>query len=239
MTGATAAPAGRTERDLVVGPWRVDVATALPAPGESLSAAARRLAERVAATRMGLPAGAVRVASLLPSGRPIASAEGGLLPLSVSMAHERGLVGAAVCDGAGVGIDIIDTSVVRAGLDHWLDDGERAAASSGMVWGAKEAAYKAAGLDAAFRPLRVSIEPSGDSEFSWTLRDEWRTATGTGRFLKTGRYLVAVACTHEARRPLPPRLEEGSPIGIDAPTAFLPPTRPSDAASAPLDPPSA
>ena len=239
MTGATVAPAGRTERDLVVGPWRVDVATALPAPGESLSAAARRLAERVAATRMGLPAGAVRVASLLPSGRPIASAEGGLLPLSVSMAHERGLVGAAVCDGAGVGIDIIDTSVVRAGLDHWLDDGERAAASSGMVWGAKEAAYKAAGLDAAFRPLRVSIEPSGDSEFSWTLRDEWRTATGAGRFLKTGRYLVAVACTHEARRPLPPRLEEGSPIGIDAPTAFLPPTRPSDAASAPLDPPSA
>ena len=236
MTGATTAPAGRTQRDLVVGAWRVDVGTALPAPGESLSAAARRLAERIAATRMGLPAGAVRVASLLPSGRPIASAEGSLLPLAVSMAHERGLVGAAVCAGPGVGIDIIDTTVVRAGLDHWLDDGERTAASPGMVWGAKEAAYKAAGLDAAFRPLRVSIEPSGDGTFSWTLRDEWRTASGTGRFLETGRYLLAVACTHEARRLSPPRPEEHHPIGIDASPACLPPARPSVAASGPLVP---
>lgn len=194
MTSAAAAACGRMERDFVVGAWRVDVATAAPTPGESLSAAARRLAERIIADRVGLPLVSVRVASLLPSGRPVVSAEAGMLPLSVSVAHERGLVGAAVCDGAGVGIDIVDVSVDRAGLDHWLDEAERAVAAPGMIWAAKEAAFKSAGLDTTFRPLRVSIEPIGVVAFSWTLRDAWRTVCGAGRFLDAGRHLVAVAC---------------------------------------------
>lgn len=207
MTAAAVVATGRVERNLLVGGWTVDVGTAVPAPGESLSAAARRLAERIVAERHGLPAGAVRVASLLPSGRPIVSDDSGVMTLSVSMAHERGFVGAAICDGTGVGIDIVDTTVVRAGLDHWLVDAELAAASPGMVWAAKEAAYKAAGLDATFRPLRVRIEPSGDGRFFWTLRDDWRTAEGTGRFLEAGRYLLAVACTDTARRSSPGRSE--------------------------------
>jgi len=207
MTAAAVALTGRVERDLVVGNRRVDVGTAIPAPGESLSAAARRVAERLVAARFGLPPVAVRVATLLPSGRPIVSADSGVMQLSVSMAHERGLVGAAVCAEAGVGIDIVDTTVVRAGLDHWFVGAERAAASPGMVWAAKEAAYKAAGLDAAFRPLRVSIEPMGDGTFSWAFRDEWREASGTGRFLEAGRYLLAVACTHSSRRPSAGRSE--------------------------------
>ncbi len=207
MTAAAVAPTDRVERNLLVGEWAVDLGTAVPAPGESLSAAARRLAERIVADRIGLPAMEVRVASLLPSGRPIVLASSGVMRMSVSIAHERGLVGAAICAGAGVGIDIVDTTAVRAGLDHWLVDAERVAASPGMVWAAKEAAFKAAGLDAAFRPLRVSIEPSGDGMFSWTLRDEWRTATGAGRFREAGRYLLAVACTHMARRPSPGRSE--------------------------------
>ena len=199
MTAAAAAREGRVERDLAVGAWRVDVGTAVPAPGESLSGAARRLAERIVADRLGLPAVAVRVASLLPSGRPIVSADSGVMPLSVSIAHERGLVGAATCEGAGVGIDIVDTTALRTGLDHWFDAAERAVASPGMVWAAKEAAYKAAGLDTPFRPLRVSVEPVGAGAFAWTLRDAWNTATGTGRFLEVGRHLLAVACTDSAR----------------------------------------
>lgn len=199
MTSTSATPSGRFDRDVVVGDRRVDIATAVPAPGESLTAAARRLAERLVAERVGLPAVAVRVASLLPSGRPIVSAEAGILPLSVSLAHERGLVGAAVCAGAGVGIDIVDLSAVRVGLDHWLDDTERAVASPGMVWAAKEAGYKAAGLDAAFHPLRVSIDPMADHAFVWTLRDDWHTLSGAGRFLEAGRYLLAVACTDPVR----------------------------------------
>lgn len=211
MTSAPVAPCGRMERDFVVGPWRVDVATAVPAPGESLSAAARRLAERIIADRVGLPVVSVRVASLLPSGRPVVSAEAGILSLSVSVAHERGLVGAAVCDGAGVGIDIVDVSLVRAGIDHWLDDAERAVAAPGMIWAAKEAAYKSAGLDTTFRPLRVSIEPIDAAAFSWTLRDEWRTVRGTGRFLDAGRHLVAVACAEASSEVSPERTEQGGP----------------------------
>jgi len=207
MTAAAVALTGRVERDLVVGNWRVDVETAITAPGESLSAAARRVAERLVAARIGLSAVAVRVATLLPSGRPVVSADSGVMRVSVSMAHERGLVGAAVCAEAGVGIDIVDTTVVRAGLDHWLVGAERAAASPGMVWAAKEAAYKAAGLDAVFRPLRVSIEPEGDGTFSWALRDEWREVSGTGRFLEAGRYLLAVACTHSSLQPSTGRFE--------------------------------
>jgi 4'-phosphopantetheinyl transferase EntD len=207
MTAAAVVATGRVGLKIVVGGWAVDVATVVPAPGESLSAAARRLAERIVAGRHGLPAGAVRVASLLPSGRPIVSDDSGVMALSVSMAHERGLVGAAVCEGAGVGIDIVDTTVARTGLDHWLVDAELAAASPGMVWAAKEAAYKAAGLDATFRPLRVTIAPSGDGSFSWTLRDDWRSAAGVGRFLEAGRYLLAVACTDTARRSSPGRSE--------------------------------
>jgi hypothetical protein len=169
------------------------------------------LAERVVADVTGLPVDAVRVASLLPSGRPVVSTDTGILPLSISMAHERGLVAAAVCERAGVGIDIVDTTVVRAGLDHWLDSVERATGSPGMVWGAKEAAYKAAGLDASFRPLRVSVEPAEDGTFAWTLRDEWQTASGAGRFLNNGRFMLAVACTHAPRRTSGERPEARGP----------------------------
>lgn len=203
---ASAAAAGSIDREVCVGAWRVDVGTAVPLPGESLSSAARRLAERVAAVRLAVPTATVRVASLLPSGRPIVSAEAGILPLSVSMAHERGLVAAAVCDGAGVGIDVVDASIVRAGLDRWLDPTERGLASPGMIWGAKESAYKAAGVDVAFHPLHVAITPIGEGAFSWTLREEWHSVRGAGRILPVGRFLVAVACTDE------PRAEGGASV---------------------------
>ena len=196
MMAGRGAVADRIERGLIVGAWSVEIGIATPAPGESLSGAARRLAERVVAEVTGLPAAGVRVASLLPSGRPIVTSDDGLLSLAVSVAHERRLVCAAVCAGAGIGIDVVDTSAARAGLDSWLNDAERAAASPAMIWAAKEAAYKAAGLDAVFRPLGVAVEPSDDGTFAWTLRDDWRTVSGMGRFLEVGCHLVAVACTH-------------------------------------------
>ena len=196
MMAGRGAVADRIERGLIVGAWSVEIGIATPAPGESLSGAARRLAERVVAEVTGLPAAGVRVASLLPSGRPIVASDDGLLALAVSVAHERRLVCAAVCAGAGIGIDVVDTSAARAGLDSWLNDAERAAASPAMIWAAKEAAYKAAGLDAVFRPLGVAVEPSDDGTFAWTLRDDWRTVSGMGRFLEVGCHLVAVACTH-------------------------------------------
>ena len=97
-----------------------------------------------------------------------------------------------------LGFKLDDYYLRRAGLDYWLDDAERAAASPAMIWAAKEAAYKAAGLDAVFRPLGVAVEPSDDGTFAWTLRDDWRMVSGTGRFFEVGCHLVAVACTHAA-----------------------------------------
>jgi 4'-phosphopantetheinyl transferase EntD len=215
MMAGRGAVADRIERGLIVGAWSVEIGIATPAPGESLSSAARRLAERVVAEVTGLPVAGVRVASLLPSGRPIVASDDGLLALAVSVAHERRLVCAAVCAGAGIGIDVVDISAARAGLDSWLNDAERAAASTAMIWAAKEAAYKAAGLDAVFRPLGVAVEPSDDGTFAWTLRDDWRTVSGMGRFLEVGCHLVAVACTHTPRRPTSDRLEARSPTDQD------------------------
>jgi 4'-phosphopantetheinyl transferase EntD len=203
MTATRAAGDG-IECGLAVGDRLVDVGFAVPVPGESLSAAARRLAERLVARRAGLPGAAVRVAALLPSGRPVATGPDGILPVSVAMAHERRFVGAAVCDASGVGIDIVDPAAVRAGLDHWLDAAERGCAGSvtpGMLWAAKEAAYKAARLDASFRPLAVSVEPDGDEGFTWRLQDDWRAAHGQGRFLDRGGHLVAVACSAATDEP--------------------------------------
>lgn len=211
MIAGQGAVADRIERGLVVGAWSVEIAIATPFPGESLSSAAMRLAEWVVAGVTGLPVAVVRVASLLPSGRPIVASDDGPLALAVSVAHERRLVCAAVCAGAGIGIDVVDTSAARAGIDYWLDDAERAAASPAMIWAAKEAAYKAAGLDAVFRPLGVAVEPSDDGTFAWTLRDDWRTVSGTGRFLEVGCHLVAVACTHTPRRPTSDRPESRAP----------------------------
>jgi phosphopantetheinyl transferase (holo-ACP synthase) len=209
MMAGQAAFADRIERGLIVGAWSVEIGFATPAPGESLSSAGRRLAERVVAEMTGLPAAVVRVASLLPSGRPVVASDEGLLSLAVSVAHERRLVCAAVCAGAGIGIDVVDTSAARAGLDYWLDDAERAAASPAMIWAAKEAAYKAAGLDAVFRPLGVAVEPSNDGTFAWTLRDDWRTVSGMGRFLEVGCHLVAVACTDSPQCPSVDRSGQG------------------------------
>lgn len=212
ITGAPGAPARHGARlgtrEILVGGMRVAVATAIPAPGAALSVAARRLAEALVADCIGAAARGVRVASLLPSGRPVASGPEGLLALSVSLSHERGLVAAAVADGTSVGIDVVDGSAVRPGLEHWLEESERASdASPGMLWAAKEAAYKAAGIDAPFRPRAVAVEADGEG-FSWRLTDRWREVCGAGRFLADGRHLLAVACV--SVRP-GPGIEGGAP----------------------------
>ncbi|RLS36038.1 MAG: hypothetical protein DWH79_00605 [Planctomycetota bacterium] len=195
---------GHVERGLVIGDWRIDAAFSVPAPGESLSAAARRLGEAVVAAHAGLPRHGVRIASLLPSGRPVAMGDAGLLEVSVSLAHERGMVGAAVCSQGNVGIDIVDPAVAGPGLDHWLSDDCGAAnatdAARPLVWSAKESAYKAAGIDTTFRPLAVSVRTGSSDSFEWTLRDEWCTAHGSGRFFNVGRYLVAIACAEHPRQ---------------------------------------
>ena len=103
MMAGQAVFSGRIERGLVVGAWRVEIGTATPVPGESLSAAARRLAERVVADVTGLPAAVVRVASLLPSGRPVVASDDGLAP-TVKEAIEREAGGGSFGGGGHSGI---------------------------------------------------------------------------------------------------------------------------------------
>lgn len=198
MTGAPGTRIGRDARretsEILVGEVAVSIATTKPRPGAALSVVAVRLAEELVAERSGMPRREIRVASLLPSGRPVASGPLGPLMLSVSVSHVAGMVAAAVARGASVGIDVVDVTTVRSGIDFWLDGADRPGGTSpGMLWAAKEAAYKAAGIDAPFRPLAVEVE-ADDEGFTWRLRDRWRGARGAGRFVVAGRHVVAVAC---------------------------------------------
>lgn len=193
MTGEAVVAVGCVERGIRVGPWLADLLLGVPAPGEMLSGAARRLGERLVADRLGIAAPHVRIAALLPSGRPVALDDGGPLELSVSLSHERGLVGAAVSAQARVGIDIVDPDGVGVGLDHWFVSDERDSLPAAPLWAAKEAAYKAAGLDVVFHPGAVTVDPAGPDAFRWTVRSSARTVAGDGAWLVAGRHLVAVA----------------------------------------------
>jgi phosphopantetheinyl transferase (holo-ACP synthase) len=73
-----------------------------------------------------------------------------------------------------------------------------------LLWAAKEAAYKAAGLDEELRPRTVAIESLGLHAFSWTARSGFVRAAGVGRFLAAGRHVVAVAVTTSRAAAAPP-----------------------------------
>lgn len=167
-----------------------------------LAAAARDVAERLAAERIGQPRSDVRVASLAPSGRPVLLVAGAPAGPVVSLSHVEGLVAAAVAEGVGVGIDLVDPAEAGRGLDVWFTPDELALEPDdgllrARLWAAKEAAYKAAGLDEELRPRTVVIESLEPRAFTWTARGRFAEATGRGRFLKAGRHVVAVAlATH-------------------------------------------
>jgi hypothetical protein len=172
-----------------VGPWSVDVSLDVPrCGGEPLSGDAWRLAEDLVAASLGVAPGIVRVASLLPSGRPVATIEGVPAAFSVSVSHVRGLVGAASSPAACVGLDIVDPADAGRSLDVWFTPDELALLPDdhgllrAMLWSAKEAAYKAARLDTEFRPRMVAIESLSANGFEWRVRDGHAEAYGVGCF---------------------------------------------------------
>jgi len=166
---------------------------------ESLSSQARRLAENLAAARLGLPIASVRVASLPLSGRPVAAIDGLPAPFSVSISHVRGLCGAAISADGWVGIDIVDPANASRALDVFFTADELLLLPDdhgllrAMLWAAKEAAYKAAHLDTEFRPRTVMIEQMTPNGFEWFISDGNGGVRGDGCFASAGRYLVAVA----------------------------------------------
>jgi hypothetical protein len=197
-----ALPVGRVCRGLDVGGWAVAAVFESPFGGvESLSGAALRLAEDLVATLLSAPGAAVRVAGLAPSGRPVVSVAGISSGHSVSVSHVSGLLGAAVSTDGQVGLDIVDPADAGRALDVFFSPDELALMPDdlgllrALLWAAKEAAYKAARLDAEFRPRYVTIESLSPNGFSWVVRERHAVVTGTGRFATVGRHVVAIAAT--------------------------------------------
>jgi phosphopantetheinyl transferase (holo-ACP synthase) len=172
-------------------------------------AAARALAEDLAATLLAADRRDLRIAALAPSGRPVLSVAGRVAQIAISLSHVEGLVAAAVTSTAGVGIDLVDPAEAGRGLDFWFTPEELALEPDegllrARLWAAKEAAYKAAGLDEELRPRTVAIESLGLHAFTWTARSGFVRAAGAGRFLTAGRHVVAVAVTTSRAAAAPP-----------------------------------
>jgi len=188
----------RMRRRVVAAGRRVDVAFDETPEGIAPSAAAARLAEDLVAEQIGCERRLVHVAAMMPSGRPVAAVRGRETTVGVSLAHAGGLVGAAVCAACGVGLDIVDAAAAGPNLDIWFTPDELATFRDhgrprARLWTAKEAAFKAAGLDEGFRPLAVAIGRSGTAGFRWSVRGDHRCVGGEGVFAAAGRQVIAVA----------------------------------------------
>lgn len=195
----TSVPRHRISRGLEVAGCHIELSIDEVAEGAGASADAARLAEDLIAARIGCERRLVRVAALMPSGRPVAMVRGRAAGISVSVSHIGGLLGAAVCVTAGVGLDIVDPAEAGRSLDVWFTPDELALLPDedgllrARLWGAKEAAFKAARLDDGFRPCSVEIEDLGRSGFRWSVRCDHGPVCGQGVFTFAGMHLVAVA----------------------------------------------
>lgn len=209
-------------RRVWVGPWSVDAVFVTPSLHSevSLSRQAASLAEELAAASLDLDVESVRLAAVMPSGRPIALVDGIPAGLSISVSHVQGLVGAGLCDSAWMGLDIVDPAEAGRGLDAWFTPDELALMPDdhgllrAMLWAAKEAAYKASNLDTEFRPRTVTIRDLSAAGFAWIAQDRFADVSGTGCFIGINRHIVAVAAT-SARRAL-------SQLHTRLPEAFRP-----------------
>ena len=192
-------------RRLTVAGRAVDLAIAVVAEWHGPEpAVARSLAEDLAATRVQADRHHLRIAALAPSGRPVLLVGGRAAGLAVSLSHIEGLAAAAVAEGLGVGIDLVDPADAGRGLDFWFSPEELALEPDegllrARLWAAKEAAYKAAGLDEELRPRTVTIESLAPHAFTWTARSGYTRAAGQGRFLTMDRRIVAVAVATDRR----------------------------------------
>ena len=162
------------------------------------STQARRAMETLASRHHATPP--VRVATLPPSGRPIALQAGDKAAVQVSASHAGGLVVVACRDGlAGVGVDLVEPASAGHGLDWWTcgDGACDTAEDRPRLWAAREAAYKAAVLDAPFVPANVEVRLDGPS-FFWRINHSQSPIAGEGRFFSAAHCLLAVAVEQRA-----------------------------------------
>lgn len=135
-------------------------------------AAAREAAVREAAAVVDQPASErLRLASLLPSGRPIGLVDGSRAACGISLSHVADLLAVAVSSRTTVGVDLVDVATAGRGLDHWFDESQRQFAAAidadcgtpgygrAALWAGREAAFKAAAIDAPFAPAAIRVVP--------------------------------------------------------------------------------
>jgi hypothetical protein len=199
------------DRRTAIAGCHVDFSIDLSADGSGVSGEAARLAEDLVAARVGCERRLIRVAALMPSGRPVAMVRGRSAALSVSVSHIGSMIAAAICGTADVGIDIVDPAQAGRSLDVWFTPDELALLPDedgllrARLWGAKEAAFKAARLDDGFRPCAVEIDDLGRTGFRWSVHGEHEPVCGQGIFTEAGTRLVAIAVVastttaHQAR----------------------------------------
>ena len=224
-------PVGRMCSGACVGDWQCTVLLeSRHHLKQTPSIDVRRLAERVAHACLmqgvsphqgqadGAPDDSVRVATLMPSGRPVATVSGRVAPVCVSVSHTRLMRAAVACVEAFVGIDLVETCVPATtplkgntcrrdrNLDAWFTQGElglladRTDLTPPMLWAAKEAAYKAARIDTEFRPRRLQILYACGDRFRWRMCDRWANMSGEGVFFLAGDHVVAIATARMPHR---------------------------------------
>jgi hypothetical protein len=216
----TTLPAGPVVDSLRVGSLTVAAIFARPeATGGSPSGETMRLAEMLVAATVGVPHRFVRVATLSPSGRPVAALRSPQPAPFVSVSHVEGLIGAAASGDGPIGIDIVAPNSADDGLDLFFSAEELSFRTDGfgpvraMLWAAKEAAYKASQLDAEYRPRQIEIQALSPRGFEWVICTPYRNASGVGSFAMVAGHVVAfaamsVAGSLAARHTTKPLLQE-------------------------------
>lgn len=173
MRAASCLPDGPATARLVdVSGTGVAVGCRRLAPGRAV-AAAREAFVREAAAAIDQPAAnRLRLASLLPSGRPIGLIDGSRAACGISLSHVADLLAVAVGPRATVGVDLVDVASAGRGLEHWFDESQRRLATAidadcgtagygrAVLWAGREAAFKAAAVDAPFAPAAIRVVPA-------------------------------------------------------------------------------
>lgn len=193
-------PASSQEARGALQPAEVDLLVLESSGGRHVeSGQARRAMEQLAARHAQ---DAIRVATLTPSGRPIALRCGDLAGMQVSASHAGGLIVAACRTGSkGVGVDLVDPLSAGPGLDWWDSTDSTSLKTNHervLSWAAREAAYKAARLDAPFAPSGIHVTMLGDDGFAWQIGTPGGPIAGRGCFFRVGEALLAVAVEQEA-----------------------------------------
>lgn len=130
----------------------------------------------------------------------------GRLAWTVSIAHTlRGALAAVVTGGSRVGVDLIDRAEVRAaGLRYWFTPRERCWVAgcrqrATVLWGVKEAVYKACNHGESFAPRQVEVFDAGGGQFAGRYHRCGVQASGVAQTWSVDGHLAVLFRADESR----------------------------------------